>query len=277
MIEWLVLGFVLVVGSITDLRSREVSDWLCYAGIASGVGIALVSSVYAFSFISLLKSLLGLLVFGVIGWLFYFSNQWASGDAFVLAGVGAFFGFELSVDSLWLGFVFDLFVVASFYSVFWLVWLAFSNWSRFIVQFPKSVAFFSWTKGSLFVLIFILMFSLFFPSWYGLVLAVLVFLLFYLLPFAHAVQQCCFIKRISPSGLTLGDWLGESIKVGGKVIVSKEKRGLGAQDIELIMRLHSQGRLSTVMLKTGIPFVPAFLLAFLLVLWKGNVLLFFLA
>ena len=46
----LIIGLVLlVVGTITDFRFREVPDWLSFGGIFAGLGLRLVWSLYSAS------------------------------------------------------------------------------------------------------------------------------------------------------------------------------------------------------------------------------------
>ena len=111
-------------------------------------------------------------------------------------------------------------------------------------------------------------------NWPMLAIAVLFPILFYLLPFSHAVQLSCLQYYAKPDKLTLGDWIGEDIKAEGKTIVSKESTGLSAAEINKVQELHDKGKVGNVLVKTGIPFIPSFLIAFVVTLWHGSLLTF---
>ena len=59
-----ILSFIaLLIGSITDLKTREVPDWVNYGLIISGVGLNLLfSAVYSNSSF-IINSIIGLLIF----------------------------------------------------------------------------------------------------------------------------------------------------------------------------------------------------------------------
>src|SRR5688572_29386180 len=55
--DTLVLGAVLLIATLTDLRTRQVPGWLTFGGISSGVAVAAMNGVDA-----LFASLLGTIV-----------------------------------------------------------------------------------------------------------------------------------------------------------------------------------------------------------------------
>jgi len=61
-----------------------------------------------------------------------------------------------------------------------------------------------------------------------------------------------------PSELTFGDWIAKPIKAGKKII-KPNWEGLSEEEVELIRKFCKK----KVLIKNGIPFTPAFLLAFL--------------
>lgn len=70
-------------------------------------------------------------------------------------------------------------------------------------------------------------------------------------------------RQIDSSSLREGDWLVKDIKIGKKVIRANFD-GLNLEDIELIKK-HKKN----ILIKGGLPFVPAFVLAFIAyVIWK---------
>ena len=69
------------------------------------------------------------------------------------------------------------------------------------------------------------------------------------------------VKLIGPRRLTEGDWLDRDVKVG-RHLIRANVHGLSAKDIE---KLRKAGK--KVWIKEGIPFVPTFLIALLMVLF----------
>ena len=76
--------------------------------------------------------------------------------------------------------------------------------------------------------------------------------------FAKSLESVVMIKKISPSKLREGDWLAEDLKVGRRVIEA-DWGGLSLEDIALIKK----SKKKKIEIKEGLPFVPAFLMAFL--------------
>ena len=74
------------------------------------------------------------------------------------------------------------------------------------------------------------------------------------------------IKKVSPRDLTEGDWLFKDIRIGKKTIKA-DFNGLSKKDISTL-RKYRKG----VYVKYGIPFVPVFLIAFILTILSGNVI-----
>ena len=72
------------------------------------------------------------------------------------------------------------------------------------------------------------------------------------------------IRRVSGSELREGDWLVSDVvvgsrqsAVGGRRVIRADWDGLSLEDIELLKNKKS------VLIKEGLPFVPAFLIAFI--------------
>lgn len=83
-LDTLVVGGMLLVATLTDLRTREVPYWLTFGGIASGVVVAAIHGPDA-----LIVSLLGMLVGGSIVMPFVVLGAFGAADALLLAAIGA--------------------------------------------------------------------------------------------------------------------------------------------------------------------------------------------
>ena len=93
--------------------------------------------------------------------------------------------------------------------------------------------------------------------------AILVYLIYL---FTKAVEKTCLMKYVAPSKLTEGDWLLKSVKVNGKTIKANF-HGLTKKDLAILRKLKKK-----VQVKYGIPFIPVFLIAFLLTVYFGNLM-----
>jgi len=85
--DTLVLGAVLLVATLTDLRTRQVPGWLTFGGISSGVAVAAMNGVDA-----LFASLLGTIIGGSIMLPFVLIGAFGAADVLLLAAIGAWKG-----------------------------------------------------------------------------------------------------------------------------------------------------------------------------------------
>jgi len=70
------------------------------------------------------------------------------------------------------------------------------------------------------------------------------------------------LKRVSPIDIRIGDWLEREITVKDKTI-KPNWEGLSVEEVELIKKHHKE----KIIIKDGIPFTPAFLIAFLVIVY----------
>ena len=68
------------------------------------------------------------------------------------------------------------------------------------------------------------------------------------------------IKNVKTPELVEGDWLYKNVKIGKKLIKAKWD-GLSSADIKLLKKK------KFVLIRQGIPFVPVFLIAFLILIY----------
>lgn len=275
----LIITFLfLTVSSYTDFRTREVPDWVSFAAVATGIGLRFLYSVFSWDLQFVVAGLLGFVLFYLLGCLMFYTGQWGGGDSKLLMGVGALLGFGFSWQTRIFAFLIALILVGAVYGLLWSVWLAFNNWGVFVNKAKHVLSeLYSWHRLSLGASIVsliaaIILYADFFVFLLLLFLSIFVIFFFYLFVFVKAVQDSCLMKRINPKVLTEGDWIAEDVVVNGKTICTHKDLGVDKAQIKKLIALYSRGKIKKVLLKTGIPFVPSFLLAFLLILWKGNVL-----
>jgi len=255
----------LITASYTDLKTKEVPDWISYGLIFTALGIRSIFAI-ELGWEIIFSGVLGFLVCLVLALLFYHTNQWGGADSKLLMGMGAVIGisYPFNADSfnlLW--FFFALLFIGAIYGVLWLVFLAIKNRTAFTKTFTKKlkvnkkihliIGLFS------FAFLIITFFNYFF--WPFIVFPIV---LFYLFLFTTSVEEECFVKEVSPKKLTEGDWLVGEVSVNGKKVMGKKT--LEMKDIEKLKHL----KLNTVKIKEGIPFVPSFLFAYLLIIFGKN-------
>ena len=84
-------------------------------------------------------------------------------------------------------------------------------------------------------------------------------------------------KRLKPKELSEGDWIEKDIKIGSKKVYTKKELGVSKKQIRLLKKYYEKGKIKSVLVKEGIPFVPSFLIAFIISLIFNSWFLVFLA
>lgn len=261
----------LLAAAYSDLKIREVPNWLNFALIFSVMGIRLIFS-FQLGWTIFISGILGLIVCIGLAYLFYYTSQWGGGDSKLLMGMGAVIGITYPFnDSSWnlLWFFLALLFIGAAYGLIWMTVLSIKKWTIFAENFKKSlkekkILHFIVAGLSLIFVGLTLWKTFFWP------LIILPWGFFYLFLFVTVVEESCFQKKVAVKDLTEGDWLVEPLKVKGKTIL--DKKTLGKKDIEKLSDLVQQGKINKVTIKEGIPFVPNFLLAYLLLVFGQEVI-----
>lgn len=285
LIALLVAFFGLIAGSLTDLDRREVPDWINYGLMFCGFGIALILSIVKNDFMFLAYSALGFAIFFIIGLVMYYTGQWGGGDSKMLMGLGALIGIPFAwpiqnTIALWrenppLLFIFLVMTMLSgaVYGVIWSIVLAIKDKKAFMKDAKKRLSSRLYVVlryaclGALAIALFIV-FRLddITIKVMILILAIMMPIMLYTSVFIKSVENCCMIKQYSPEKLTEGDWIAEDVVIEGEHITGPKDLGITKEGIARIKELHSQGKIKTVMVKEGIPFVPSFLFGMILAL-----------
>ncbi len=258
----IILGLVWIIGAVLqDLRRREVDNLWNFSLIAFAlvyrVGISLDTGNYWF----ILNGVIGLVIFVVLGYLFYYSRLFAGGDAKLLMALGAILplSFNWVSNVKILGFFILLFMITgSIYALIWSMVLVFKNKKKFFKEFSKQWQLFK--KAFLITIVFCILWIIFILVLGELefvFIGIIVLLFPLLFMFAKAVEESCMVKMVNYDKVTLGDWLYKDIKIGKKKIKANWE-GISESELELIKKTRKK-----VLIKYGIPFTPAFLFAFL--------------
>ncbi len=271
----IILGLAtLLIGSYTDLKTREVPDWLSFSLIAAAIAIRIIYSFIRWDYWPLLYGIFGLAIFVAISLLMFYTAQWGGGDAKLLMGLGALFGFDLRFSSILASFILALIVVGAVYGLIWSLSLALLHWKEFSKRFHHymhekkhfriRLCFFS-AATIMLIAAFFLADSLIRLMLVSII--ILFYIIFYLYIFIKAIEEVCMIKDIPVSRLTEGDWIVNEIKHGKELIASPKDLGISKEQIAKL----KQAGIKRIIIKEGIPFVPSFLLAFIFALVFGNI------
>ncbi|MEA2037311.1 MAG: prepilin peptidase [Nanoarchaeota archaeon] len=275
---------VLIIATITDLRTREVPDWLSYGLVFLGLGINLIFSLIYWDYSFIVNSLAGFTLFLILALAMFYTGQWGGGDSKVLIGLGALIGLDIMFFKSWeIPFLFDFFInillVGALYGLLWSLSLIFRNLKGFRREFKKILV-----KGKvkrfkriLFAFVIVMLLLALYKS--GSILSfvfvsilVVSLVIFYLGIAVKAIEKACMVKSVVPSKLTEGDWIVKDIKHKGKYICGPKDLGIEKKQIRELVKLYKQNKIKRVLIKEGIPFVPSFLFAYVLTLFFGNLL-----
>jgi Flp pilus assembly protein protease CpaA len=266
----------LIIGTYTDLRIREVPDWLNYGLIFVGFGLRVIFTLAYEDPGYIIQGILGFAVFFVIALIMFYAGQWGGGDSKMVMGLGALIGLELSLDAFLVSFIINIVIFGAVFGLLFSVYLAAVNFKQFSKEFNKR--FNEKKKQKWFVwigTIALLLVSIFVPAYIKVpvvVLAGILLVSFYVFIYLKAVENSSMIRWVKPENLTEGDWVVEDVVVAGKRICGPKDLGLEMPQIKKLIRLKKQKKIKKVLIKYGIPFVPSFLIAFIATYFWGNII-----
>ncbi len=259
------LGLIWIIfASVQDLKDQEVANWLNFSLIIFALGFRFFYSLflgkdYGFFY----QGLIGFGIFFILGNLFYYSRIFAGGDAKLMIALGAvlpiYESFYSNVKFFIVFFVVFLFsgMIYGLSFSFYLILKHFRNFKKeFKGQFKKNK---NIIYGVMFFGLFLM--AIGFSERFFFLFGGFVFILPCLYLYAKSVDEACMIKKIKVKDLREGDWLYKDIRIGRKIIKA-DWDGLSKKDIKLIQKKNK-----SILIRQGIPFVPVFLISFLIILF----------
>jgi Flp pilus assembly protein protease CpaA len=272
----------LIIASYTDLKTREVPYWLNYSLIFIGLSLRAIYSSITWDYWPFIDGLIGFGVFFALASIMFYSGQWGGGDAKLLMGLGALLGLQFKADNLLVALIVNTFIVGAIYGLFWSAGLAVKNWKKFmpvlkeIIYHPRMILI---RKIFIVYSIILLAMIIFFKDSFVRISLLLVMILplftFYLWIFVRAIERSCMLKKVDPEKITIGDWIPEDIIINGKRIAGPKDLGIEEPQIKKLIELKRKGKIRQVLIKEGIPFIPSFLIAFIIAYFAGNIILLF--
>jgi prepilin signal peptidase PulO-like enzyme (type II secretory pathway) len=274
LIQLTVACLYLFVASLTDIKTREVPDYLNFSLIGVGFGLAALFSIFSWSLIPFVYSLMGFGLFFGIACLLFYSGQWGGGDAKLLMGLGALFGLPISsnVFNLWVSdvpflflFLFFSLVAGGLYGMGWLVYQLVVRRKKLFPLIRKKLDSYKKFRIVLYGILLLFLVLFFYVSNFAsklafVLLAFLVLILFYLPTVVRVVEEECMVKETSVGKLVEGDWIAKNVVVKGKNICSSKDLGISLAQIKQLKKL----KVKNVLVKEGLPFVPPMFVGFLI-------------
>jgi len=273
-----IVFIILAIGSYTDLKTREVPDWVSYSGIIAGLGLRLLWSAAEWNPEYILNGILGFTIFFGLACAMFYLGQWGGGDSKILMAMGALLGVDLSFNHPMIAFLINLLFIGGLYGFAWMIFLGLKN-SKKVLKESKNLlktkhAFWGKLLSILFLIVFTLLAlitkdnTLRIPA---LLLAILPLFSTLTILFTKAVEKTVLIRKVPISVLTEGDWVLSTIKHKGKLICSEKDLGISKKQINQLKRF----KIKSVIMKEGIPFIPGFLIAYITTLLVGNIIFLF--
>jgi len=271
----------LIAACVTDVKKREVADWLSFSLLGIVLAISALKSILTLNSSYILYSLLGGAIFFGVALLFYHLQIFGGGDAKLLIALGAAFANKpiftniftnSSISAFYhepflLTFIINLLFVGAVYGLIWSIILVIKkkNIPKRIEKKEINYKIFYFVLAAIILILAIIL------RFYNLIfIAILLVVLPYLFKLVKTAENS-LTKRKSWKELAEGDWLMENVRIGKKTI-KPSVDGLSKNDIILIKKANKK-----VLIKDGIPFVPAILIAILISLFVGNLLLLLIA
>ncbi len=274
----------LVIGSITDIKKREVPDYVSYILIYFCFGVSIIYSIIYWNYIYIAQTTMGFVLGLILAYAMFYLGQWGGGDSKLLMGLGAAIGFNVfgvfgEHNISFLTLLLNILLVGAVYGIVWSIYLAIKNRKIFMKKFGEYLhkkeiiivrrILLSFTVLALIVIFFLLPvdFHLRYIL-FGIIAAL--FVMFYMWLFVKIIEESCMIKEIPVEKLTEGDWIYKDVYIGKKKIAGPKDLGISKEQIELLLKLKKKGKIRKIMIKEGIPFIPSFLIALILTLLLGN-------
>ena len=263
----------IIIASLQDLKRREVDNWLNLFLLITSFIFIFYKAIFERDATIIFQAGFALVIMFIFMNVFYYSRVFAGGDAKLLVAMTVFFvGADFNMTLINIG-IFLLFLMfsGSIYGLIYSFVLYGKNFKKVNKEMGRTAKGFNiWYLGhrrGIWYLGFGICGAMALVVFFGwlafLFLSVFLFLLPVLYIFAKALENISMVRNISGKELREGDWLVDDVKVKGKIIKA-DWDGLSSENIELLKNKKK------VKIKEGLPFVPAFLIAFLLYVLLKN-------
>lgn len=266
----------LIFACVTDIKKREVPNWLSFSLIAIAFAIRaltaiLTSQTYYFSY-----TIIAFILFFLLANLLYYIKFFGGGDAKLLIALAVVFATSPSfipstiplTEPFLLSYLINTFTIGAIYSLIFIVFFAIKDKKNFSKEFKK-INKENKTMQLYFIIIAIICFILaFFTGFFIFIALCIITLVFpYIFIIAKATENVSMIRSVPSKELTEGDWLAQKVKLK-KIIIKPSVHGLSLEEIKILRK-----NKKNVLIKYGIPFVPVFLISLICTLLFGDLLI----
>ncbi|MEK6889215.1 MAG: A24 family peptidase [Nanoarchaeota archaeon] len=256
----------IVLALIQDLKTREIWNWVNFSLLVVGLTYKSLIAISEKSLETFIFTILGVCMMIIFANLLYYTRTFAGGDAKLLIALASVLPYYSWIDSLAvpLLFVFGLFFVGALYSLVYSTFIVAKNRKGFSKEFRKN-----FRKNKVWMVVgailgILLIFVI--RENYGIIFGLLFVLFPWIYVYLRAVEEGCMIVSVKPGELGEGEWLYRSVKIGRRVI-RNGVHGLSKEEIKIIRR---GGK--NVLIRQGIPFTPAFLIIWVIMVYVYLVL-----
>jgi Flp pilus assembly protein protease CpaA len=258
----LLIGLIAtLIASITDIKTKEVPDWLNFSLLSIALGIRLIYSLITNYWSYFLYAVIASIILFGIGLSLYYLKQWGGGDVKLLIALGALFAYFQKDKFFMFKFIIALLIAGAIYGLFYSILLAIKNKEKFINQTKILLSKYRNIRKIVLIMLLLTIIFLFIDLnndiKFIIVMTVITLIIyFYIYILVKAVENICMYRKININDLKEEDWLAEDIKLENKTI-KKTIPGITKKHIALLKK----SKIKYIKIKEGIPFIPSFFLA----------------
>ncbi len=256
---------MLAAASVSDIKTREVPDFISYALIIGGFLLTLAYAITQNSIGSIIFLPASVALLFGFSYLMYNLGQWAGGDVKLMLGLSLMFTSASLFSNLsFVALFLNILVFGGLYGllgtlVFGL--LKFRSLAKLLRLYDYALI----PVGAAVIMIFLYLL----PQPVNYLAAFAAFLLV-AMRYIYIIDQNLTYVEVRTDKLTEGDWIAGDVRDNdGKLVVSKRNIGLLSEDIHKI----KEANIKKVLVKIGLPFVPGLLCGALVTILFGNPLL----
>lgn len=272
---------ILTIASFSDLKTREIPDWLSYSLLFFIVATRGLESILLKDSTYITQTLIFFVIFFIFGNIMYYTRQWGGGDTKLITALGSAFAIrpaylaETSIIPFPAILLLNILIIGAIYGIFFAVYLSLKHKTAFKKEFKKlnhSHKTVGIKMGMLIIaiLLFLSSFTIFPANTRFLisVLSVILLITPYLITALKSTELACMYKEIKVNNLTEGDWVQKDVYKNKKLIYKVNPYGVNKKEIALLKK----SKIKQVLVKEGIPFVPPFLIGTIITLIIGGAL-----
>ena len=272
----LTIGFLWVLAAtIFDIKTKEVPNWLNFTLIIVILSYRMFYSIITNNYWVIIEGIIGLGVFLVIANALYYAKAFGGGDAKLLIALGTIIwwgeNWKVSATNA-TTFIMLLLLIGFLYGI---------TMSAIIItksEKKEKEKFFEETKKQIknnkkwliitgILTIITATISIYYKSPEIMIITIILIIIPILLIYSKTTEKTILTKKISTKELKEGDWLYKEVRLKNGMIIKAKFDGVTKEEIKKIIKNQNQ-----VIIRDGIAFVPAFLIAYIImaILWYSG-------